>query len=438
MTKTIDWKAAEHWGRIVAGADHLIAGEGMNKLTYIVSGHTLALPMRLHVYSGGESQHGKSAFQRAMGSLFYPNFREVNTASAKAHYYEAKENSACLKHSVRMFDEVADQSQELRVQLKALTSQGTDTVKMSTVTVQRQHLEVDIKGLPVVWLNSASSASNEQLMNRFLKTNIDESIEQDGLVDAFQTVNQISGTTPSVASPPVERARETIESILEVRDIGVCNPFANQWKITGARNIRPMIGTIVSGIAYINRFTRQMAGRKIVASASDNLLAYDIWKACEEFQITGLPGRFANLYDAMAEDEEFTAKQLASLIGKNGTTARIYANELVEEGYLTAFTRYPDGTKLWSRGSHTPRTSVVYAPSDELLAESLKGYPVHITEAQLQDDDYRDTVYTCTGVSPPTHTGSIAQGGVHRKCTGVSQVMCTGDSQVMWGTEILE
>ena len=435
----IDWKAGEHWSIMDEGLDHIIIGEGKNKRLYLASGFSCALPTRLHCYIEGESQYGKSVFQRAMGD-FFPRFAEANTASAKAHYYEAAKDPACMAQSIRMFDEIADQGMDLPNQLKALTSQGTNKATLTTVTVERKFLKIPILGLPVVWMNSANKVDNNQLLNRFWKSEIDSSKAQDALIAAFQVDNQDTGTTPMHTDPPALKCADVVKKIIGKGNFEVRNPLSGQWKMAGPRNLRPMIGALVSSFTVANRHSRRKVGGKLVATLSDNLLAETVWNDWEYYQVSGVPKRFEDFFKKMPIDTWHNKDDLASLTGLSASTSRQYANILVESGMVDLKAQLY-GENLYRRGAHNPRTSVVCGGVPDDLASLLKRggaqmqqaqsetWRLKITEEYIDDMEFYDLVCACAGSLSPTHTGTVLRGGAHEKCAGGSQSVCAGGSQ---------
>jgi len=86
------YRNAEHWKNVLDGCDVLVAGDRLSKIAVIISGLSSGLNKKIHLYAMGRSQSGKSWTQERIGSHLFPNFEEINSSSAKAPYYESKEN----------------------------------------------------------------------------------------------------------------------------------------------------------------------------------------------------------------------------------------------------------------------------------------------------------------------------------------------------------
>jgi len=267
----------------------------------------------------GRSQAGKSWTEERIGANLFQNFEKVNTSSPKAPYYEAMENPQCFANKIVMFDEFADQSEELQNQIKAFTSQGVTTAVLKTVDIKRNFLKTTIDGLPTTWTNSAAPLDDEQLLNRFWKINIDESPVQDKQVQIYQKQEEKFGNSLERNNELIGQARSEISTILGVTNIEVLNPFAEFWnvKFPSMRNIRPMITAIIKVIAYSNRIVRTHVDDNIIlASLADNVIGFYIWSFYEIFQLRKVPDRYLKLLNALKSGEKYTKKELSEAFSK--------------------------------------------------------------------------------------------------------------------------
>lgn len=328
------FRRAGHWRDITIAADQLVAGERTTKLTLILSELSLALGprQRLHVYAMGRSQCGKSFTQRRIGEfLLRKRFRAVNSASAKAIYYEASKNPHAIKGTVRLYDEFADQSEELQNQVKAFTSTGVDRATLDTVDIKREYLRVEVVGLPVVWTNSALPLENpgsEQLLNRFVKVNVDESPEQDKRIQDFQIDEELLGPSEMRAYDQILVAAERIDRIIGLGSYDVRNPFASfiTMKHPEHRALRPKLNGLISGFALGNRFMRPVlddSGTLIMASLSDNLAAIGLWAHFEAYQLRPVPERYVKLLSVMSPTTPMTKGEVASAWNEKHPDAKI-------------------------------------------------------------------------------------------------------------------
>jgi hypothetical protein len=310
------------WKEIVRKAeDQMITGEDVLKKALLYSGFSSGLKdERLHVYIMGESQQGKSFIQEKVGSLFLNIFMFASSMSAKSPYAEAEANKdpGFYNHKILGLDELADQSEATRDFVKAASSNDQKKMVNKTLDDRKKFNLQALEGMPVFWTNSMEVFEDQgsQLANRFFKLSIDESIEQSERVEGFQKDNSQYGGLKKPRADK-ERAIEIIATILGEKDFKVLNPFApliHQTEIK-ARNVLPMLFTLVYSIAYANRFSRpsfKIDGEEkyIVATLSDNLEALEIWGYGTQTQGTGLPPSHNRILDAMEMDKEYTVDQV--------------------------------------------------------------------------------------------------------------------------------
>lgn len=320
---------AAHWADIMKGCDALVAGEPLVKLALCLSGITSGLPpvQRVHVMGTGESQTGKSyAMGRIGENLFGKRFDLVNAASAKSIYYKCKDDPTAIKNTIRMYEEFADQSEEMQNQVKALTSRGVDRLKLETVSDRRQFLECGVNGLPVVWTNMAVMLENrgaEQILNRFLKVNTDESERQDRLVQDFQRREERMGSSTVTNAEAISNAKWLLEAIVADGGHVVLNPFADfvTMKRPRHRGYRPMLHGLISAFTLSNRFipsrpcvlNPDRRSYTLLVAHSDVMAGIALWAALERWQFSGVKERVLEVLDVMPDGVYVTPEELAPL-----------------------------------------------------------------------------------------------------------------------------
>jgi hypothetical protein len=313
------YRRADHWKAMLEGCDALVAGDRKGKIAVIISGLSSGLKEKLHLYAMGNSQKGKSWTQERIGTHLFSSFEKVNSSSAKAFYYEAENDPHIFENTIKMYDEFADQSEDLQNQIKAFTSQGINEAILKTVDIKRKYLKMKVIGVPVVWTNSAAPIKNEQILNRFWKINIDESATQDNIVEKYQQKNEKLGNEIKRYDEVIKSARNEISFILSEKNMEVQNPFADFWtvRLPANRNWRPMITMIIKALAYSNRILRPHIGNDtILASLADNVIAFHIWSAFEIYQIKKVPGRYLDFLDALEPDQRYSKQELAKAYAK--------------------------------------------------------------------------------------------------------------------------
>jgi len=213
-----------------------------------------------------------------------------------------------------MYDEFANQSEELQNQIKAFTSQGIDSATLKTVDKKREYLKAKIEGLPVIWTNSATPIESEQILNRFWKFNVDETLIQDKIIHEYQQEEDLLGDMTERELEKIKQAKAEISFIFNTKNLKILNPFALCWEVRtkANRNMRPMIRAIINVLAYSNRMIRPHINEDtILASLSDNIIAFFIWSSFEIYQLKKVPERYLKLLNVLNSNERYYNEQLA-------------------------------------------------------------------------------------------------------------------------------
>jgi len=335
------------WKEIVKKAeDQMIIGEDFTKKALFYSGISSGLKdERLHIFLMGDSQLGKSFIQEKMGTLFPGIFTFASSMSAKSPYAEAEANKdpGFYNHKILGLDELADQSEATRDFVKAATGNKQNKMVNKTLDERRKFNLQSLEGMPILWTNSMEVFKDQgsQLANRFFKMNIDETVEQSERVEEFQKSDAKFG---KLKKPQVDKdmAVEIVAAILSEKDFNVLNPFSDliEQANTRARNALPMFYTLVSSIAYANRFRRPsftVSGveKYLIASLADNIEALEIWK---HGKWTGLPDSYTEILETMEMGKEYTVDQLTEdhnrKFPKHKLAAKTINNYLSGEGGL--------------------------------------------------------------------------------------------------------
>ncbi|MDH3366058.1 MAG: hypothetical protein OEM29_08695, partial [Thermoplasmata archaeon] len=320
---------AEHWRCIMKGCDALVAGEPLMKLTLCLSGITSGLhpTQRVHVMGTGESQTGKSyAMGRIGENLLGRRFDIVNSASGKSIYYKCKDDPTAVNGTIRMYEEFADQSEEMQNQVKALTSRGANRLTLETVSERKKYLECAVDGLPVVWTNMAMMLDNrgaEQILNRFLKVNTDESDRQDQLVQDFQRMEEMKGPSTTAQSVVIIKAKDELNAIIGNGNHIVLNPFANfiTMKRPRTRGYRPMLVGLISAFTLSNRLipsrpcipNAEGKGYTLLVAHADIVAGIAVWAGLERWQYSGVKERILEVLEVMPDEAYVTPEELASM-----------------------------------------------------------------------------------------------------------------------------
>jgi|SRR3989338_11281757 len=130
----------------------------------------------IHIQTVGNSGKGKSASQDHTG-LIFENIETITSSSAKSQFYKA-EAGILPNGGIIRFDE-SEGSEEALILERALTDKSLLVPTHDTVSINRQFKQLKIKQINAVWKNSVSPPEDEQVNNRYIILNVDESPEQD-------------------------------------------------------------------------------------------------------------------------------------------------------------------------------------------------------------------------------------------------------------------
>jgi hypothetical protein len=271
--------------------DQVIAGENNAKWTHFYSALTAWLFDKNHVDLTGKSQRGKSWVQNQMGTTFFPDIYLDIDISAKVLQYKAREkkNTHLLDGKILQVDELADAPEQVRDFIKKLTTNRRKKLTYESLDKNNKPIELELDGMPVVWANNMETIEEKgnQLMNRFFKTNVDESIAQSKTVEQHQKNEMMFGRRMN--EDAVSLTKKIIELITKEGGFEVLNPFAGflEQGDYSVLNRLPMYHSLLSGIAYANRFARpcfEVDGQKyIFASMADNQEALKIFYENEKY-----------------------------------------------------------------------------------------------------------------------------------------------------------
>jgi len=285
------------------GLDALHVADDNLKMLILVSSLTAAIEtpkkIRMPILTMGKSQHGKSHVEEVMEHLL-PKDRwvPVDSLSAKALLYKAKDNPRVLANKVLYIDELGDLNDETLALLKALTTYQRDRMTHETVLHQKYTMLV-LEGLPVLHTNAAEvdmdPATKEQAFNRWFLANVDETEETTKKVLDYQTQEDLMGPHRSTKVEAIEAAREVVRLLMERSDFDVRVPFSGLIDFTGysnARINRQKFMDLVRAFTFLHWPTRPSwvdGDREVFFSTlEDYRMAMDVWADIQRYLFEGV------------------------------------------------------------------------------------------------------------------------------------------------------
>lgn len=251
--------------------------------------------------SGGSGK-GKSDACKAVGHLLPQEYFITGSHSALALFHRED----IPEGAVIFFDDIEKFSEKEEQLIKTVTSQYqlpcyhhyTDMGKSGTKKSQT----VSIPSRLTFWITSVSSSFDPQILNRYLKIQVDESASQDEAVFEQQKEYAKKGSYRFTVTPEVEVGRTMIQQLKAQQPVNVVIPFIDQIKWKGISNRRnyPMILDIIRSSAALNQYQRKrLDDGSIVADLSDFDRAVRLWSKIERAQSTGLTDKEQIVLDAI-------------------------------------------------------------------------------------------------------------------------------------------
>jgi|GEM_PF-5803294 len=300
----------EEWPLISKGIQRRVVGERMLTKAYTLSGMSSHLPRKYQfsTYTNASSQMGKTYAANNSADIVFnhdPDNRMVanqQSFSAKAFYYEAKDNPYCLRGKIFMLDEVADLNEESRAILKPMMSASEGEELNHSTVIDGEFTKLSIKAFPIFWANSATPFEDNgfQISNRFLKLSVDESPEQTQRVIEAQFRKAQLGSSEDDSD--ITKAKEVARRIMEFHPYDVLIPLASTKVISineQLRNIPRLFLSVVASCAYMHNQSRPIFmsrnGPILIATAEDILEAAELWNSFASQRNNGLGGKYEDL-----------------------------------------------------------------------------------------------------------------------------------------------
>ncbi len=332
----------------------LHSGDELELAVHYLSGLTSGMSCdQLHIKESGESGKGKSHVAESVIKLFPPeHVFTLASISPKALFYVAREDD--LDGKILFFDE-AEASEGSIPLLRILTSSRSQRSSLQhwTVNDKKQAEKMKIEGRQVIWLNSSNPIEDDQLLNRFLICNPDESRERDRKVYELQRENYCSGRE-NVPDVDFSLNQEVTRQVLD-ENWNVVIPFGEFIELPSIENRRnaPKFFTLVKACTQANINQRKSFDspkiRVLIATREDYETALVIWEALQQLTETKASQSALNLLEKIPLDkaEALGNEQLAEETSWDSATVRRLTRELYMNG-LVNYTK-PDRAYLYYR-----------------------------------------------------------------------------------------
>ena len=344
----------------------LHTGDELELLAHYLSGLTSVMSCdQLHIRESGESGKGKSHIAQCVLKLFPENtFAELTSISPKSLFYIDKQES--LDKKILFFDE-AEASEGAIPILRMLTSSSSQRSSLQhwTVSDKKEAEKLQIRGRQVVWLNSSTPIEDEQLLNRFLICNPDESKEQDRQVYELQRETYCSAEEILYSEDFALNVAITKE-ILDP-DWNVVIPFGRFIELPLVENRRnaPKFFTLIKACTQANILQRQNFDspkyKVLIATREDYETALIIWQGMQQLTESKVSSSALRLLEQipLSKEEAIGNEGLAEETGLDSARVRRLTRELYVNGLVNyikperAFLYYYPSVRSWTELSNT-------------------------------------------------------------------------------------
>lgn len=233
----------------------------------------------------GESGKGKTHAAKSILHLLHPSMYRAASFSSKALFYD----KTLRPKTIIFSDDVNLPEDTEEIVRKAVTNWDAPTQHI-TLDSQRRPSMLFLPQRIVFWLTSVKTTSTMQLLNRQVEMNIDESPEQDRLVERHQRRLSKLGLSEFYEDDEVNVARAAFFHLNQI-DFRVKIPFIGNIKFNDVSNRRnfPIFLDFIKAYCILNYKARSVdQDGSLVAEKADFDNALELFKTIAIQQITKL------------------------------------------------------------------------------------------------------------------------------------------------------
>ena len=295
----------------------------------------------LHFYPCGMSGKGKSSLCSSVLAAVVPQGKyEVLKSASPMSFYYAWMAGQLSENKIIFIDDVQANNEEFYGMLKSFAGNehGNITPRHWTVDQHRKFLDMKPDMIYSIWLTSVTPLEDDQVKNRFIVANVDESIEQDKKVQKYLDELIRHSREREILKEKEFRIAKNVFNILTEEVEPVIIPFKISFPLLQDRRNYPCFLVLLKAIAYANKFKRPYAGRYIVALRKDFELAKLLWKSISESQSTKLSREAYKMLKVLPEDKEdaLSRAEIAELTGLSTRQVGTYGKELAKMNLINS------------------------------------------------------------------------------------------------------
>jgi hypothetical protein len=243
-----------------------------------ISALSAQLTKPIHLWPIGTSQKGKSHVLYNVKNVLPREHYEIFTsASPKSlFYYALKYGENAFNGRLIYIDEI--ESSKLTLPLLRTLTSPTDIEPRHLSVYDADLLDIKIKGPRVIWFTSVKPFGAEQLRNRFVFVNPDETDVQDDKVLELQKKDENPNPTKTTE---FQVAQAMTKRILEdAKALSVKIPYIQEitWPFKDKRWLFPIFKNFIKTIAKIHYVNREKTTTELTATTEDFETAKQLWK----------------------------------------------------------------------------------------------------------------------------------------------------------------
>lgn len=310
-----------------------------------ISGLSARLAKPIHLWPIGTSQKGKSHSLYTVRNVFPKEHYELLTsASPKSLFYYAKKyGESCFDGKLIYIDEIESSKLTLPL-LRSLTS-PTDMQPRHLSVYDADLLDLKIKGPRVIWFTSIKAFGGDQLRNRFIFVNPDETTDQDDEVFKLQ-LNEESSNPNDLKEFKTAQAI-TKQIFEETKALTVKIPYIDRivWPYKNYRWLFPIFKSFIQIITKTRYKNREIENNTITSKTDDFTTAKSLWSNFIESIIYRASEPAKTLLNVLTADkyEAKTTAELAEEIGKSTRQVNRLLTELEDAQLINKRKRQAEG-----------------------------------------------------------------------------------------------
>lgn len=347
---------------VLEGAEEVLAGRPLDyitstvgvlhagdeeaaKIEYISALSARVTRTKINSWVIGKSGKGKTHLKYTIIQILPSELYEVFTSASplSLFYYVKRYGEDALDGILIYIDEV-EASKFALPMLRSLTGQTEITPRHLSVH-DAEVLDLKIKGSRTVWFTSVKTFGSDQIKNRFIHTNPDESFEQDDRV--FQLLDEIHRKGSKIPRERFDVCKAMTRLIIEnTEDLQVKIPFEIDWPFKDRRFLYPMFLSFIKVLTKVHHKQRERdEDGSLVASIEDFETARSLWVYFERSIGYRVSPSALSVLDALPEKPEnaLTRSELTDHVPLSSRQIGNLCDELLEEGVINSRKRSQEG-----------------------------------------------------------------------------------------------